>query len=503
MSEKQYFIGVNLSETHAFAVVVSELGENVAQSTAPFETPKNHLGKPLEKNDVENPLEQSCESWWRAVCKVLGHLTTQIRGKIDPKNLAGISVSSAPGHIAVVDRSGEPLYPAMMADDCRAEDQAIRLNGIGIEHVKKVGFPFRPSDALAKIVWIKENEPDIYENAIFVHQADYILGKLKGKMDVTNASIAITTGCDPEDDCWPDWLDYDMHLSIRERLPHLLETGKIVGNVTPSAAQNTGLPAGLPVVLGCSSQTAAFLASGARRPGDFFTTFGGIMQIDGISNNIIQYSHNIVKMNRLPEQEWFFSTQTNTGTEWINVWFTEEFAKENINTVERLLPSRYLAYPNVRRGEIFPFNSNSAEGFISPATDNRPVQFAACVQGTALVERLIYQTIDDLTDNASPGNIYTIGDWCDSDVWMQCRSDISGRILHRLMHSHGAGFGTAFAAAIGTRFGSLQEASDAMVHIERSFYPNTEKSAAYKECYENFINTMEEQGYLLQQMALR
>ncbi|MDR1384819.1 MAG: hypothetical protein LBJ67_13375 [Planctomycetaceae bacterium] len=503
MSEKQYFIGVNLTETHAFAVVVSELGETVTQSTSAFETPKNHTAKTIDKGEAGNICEQSCESWWRAVCNALGHISTQIRGKIDPKNLVGISVSSEPGHIAVVDRSGNSLYPAMMAVDSRAEDQTIRLNGMGQEHVKKVGYPFRPTDALAKIVWIKENEPDIYENAIFVHQADYILGKLKGKMDVTNSSIAITTGCDPEEDCWPDWLDYDMHLSVRERLPQLAKTGQLVGYVTPIVSQNTGLPVGLPVVLGCSSQTASFLASGARNMGDFFTTFGDVMQIDGISQNIIQYSRNIVKMNRLPEHEWFFSTQTNTGTEWINVWFNEQVAKENIGTVERLLPSRYLAYPNVRRGEIFPFNSNSAEGFISPATDNRPVQFAACIQGTALMERLIYQTIDDLTDNSSPGNIYTIGRWCESDVWMQCRSDITGRVLHRLMHSHGAGFGTAFAAAIGTKFGSLQKASDAMVHIERSFYPNPEKSAAYRECYENFLATMEEQGYLLPQPILR
>ena len=482
------FIGVTLDDTRAYAIAVSENGAAIAETSSPYDLSKQHARKDF--------VEQSAESWWQSVCHALGHLTTLLSDSGYAKSsIQGISVSSSPSTIVIINRANETIYPAIMAQDARAEDQAVKLNFIGQEHVKKVGCPFRATDAIAKIVWFKENEPDLYENAVFAHQADYILGRLKGRIDITDPTLASHTGFDPIENCWPDWLDYDMHLSVRERLPQIGQTGHCVGKVLPEIARQTGLPPGLPVILGCNSQTAAFLGSGAKKAGDFFTTFVETMHIDGISNRNIIYPNSIVKMNRLPGREWFFSTNTNTGTEWVNTWFNEQFAAENVEQVAQLLPTKYIAFPNVRHGEIFPFNSNSAEGFISPATDNRLVQFAACIQGTALVERMIYQVIDEMADNTDMGCVYTIGPWCRSNIWMQCRADITERVIHRLSHTRGADFGTALVAAMGTKYHSLEEASDAMVRIEKSFYPNPERVAGFKECYAQFLTTMEEQGY--------
>jgi len=487
------FLGIHLDDANAFVIGVSDEGQTVAQTSCPFDLTSHQPPKDC--------LEQPCECWWQAVIHALWYLTSELR-KLGhtPDQIKGISVSSPPGTIVIINRTGESLYPAIMADDVRAEEQAARLNLVGQEHVKKVGSSFRPTDALAKIVWFKEKEPDIYENAVFAHQADYIVGKLKGRIDTTDPTLASTTGCDPCDNCWPDWLDYEMHLSVRERLPVIGQTGSLIGNVTSEAARLTGLPAGLPVLLGCNSQTATFLGSGVKKPGDLFTVFDETMQIDGISRNILRYSlQNTVKMNRLPDTQWFFSTQTNTGSEWINVWFNEQYALDNIGQVDELLPTKYLAFPNVRRGEIFLFNSNSAEGFISPATDDRLVQFAACIQGTAFVERMIYQKINELAENKDTelGNIYSIGPWCKSDIWMQCRADVTERVVHRLPGTHGADFGSAIVAAMGTHFHSLEEASNAMVHLEQSFHPNPQRMAAFKEHYANFLTTMQEQGYLV------
>ena len=488
----QLFIGVNLDDTGVSAIAVSGVGAPLAESTCPFDLAKHQSSKEF--------IEQPCESWWQACCFALGYLMNQLGNQGHSSNqLCGISVSSPPGSIAVLSRGGESLSPAIMANDARAEEQATRLNFIGQEHVRKFGNPFRATDAIAKIVWIKEEEPDIYENAVFAHQADYIVGKLKGKIDVTDPTIALTTGCDPCDNCWPDWLDYDMHLSVRERLPNIGQTGTPVGRVTSEAAQVTGLPAGLPIILGCNSQTAEFLCSGAKKPGDIFTIFDETMQIGGITRQLLRYpqNQNIVKMNRLPDLQWYFSTRSNTGTEWINVWFNKQYASESIEPMNQLLPTHYLAFPNVQRGEVFPFNSNSAEGFISPATDNRLVQFAACIQGTAFIERMIYKKVDEMADNTDLGNIYTIGPWCQSDIWMQCRADITERIVHRLPLTHGADFGTALVAAIGTKYRTLEEASHAMVHIEKSFYPNPAQMTLFKDHYAEFLTTMEEQGYML------
>ena len=494
MSEQkasQCFLGVNLDDTKVSAMAVSDGGQILAESSCDFEQTKPH--------SVKGYIEQSSETWWQSACHALGHLTTQLRQRnCELDRLKGISISSHPGSIAIINNAGESIYSAIMASDARGDEQAERLNIIGLDHVRKVGRPFRSTDAIAKIVWFKEAEPDLYENAMFVHQADYIAGKLKGCTDVTDPSLASTTGCDPFDNCWPDWLDYDMHMSVRERLPRFAQTGQLVGYVTLDAARSTGLPPKLPVIQGCNSQTAAFLSSGVKKTGDFYMIFDETMRIDGITRQMIHYPQNIVTMNPLPEKQWFFSTQSNTGTEWINVWFSEPYAEENIAQVDGFLPTKYLAFPNVRRGEIFPFYSNSAEGFISPATDNRLVQFAACIQGTTFIERMIYRKIDTMTENSDDiGDIYTFGPWCRSDKWMQCRADATERIVHRLPETHRADFGAAVVAAMGTKFRSLKDASESMVHIDQSFYPNPERTSIFKEYYAEFQTTMEEQGYLV------
>ena len=490
-TSKKHVIGVDLKSDQVVVSAVSETGEIAVETSCAYDFPKS-------QQQAKGKHEQDPDIWWNAVCFALGHLVSQLHTKgITHEQLCGISVTSLIGNLVTLNRSGHILIPAIMHDDQRAADQAIRLSMIGNEFCKKIGRPFKTEDVIAKIVWAKDELPDIYENAIFVHQSDYILGRLKGSVDVTDASASKLTGYDSIDNCWPDWLDYDMHLSVRERLPKVGSLGQIVGEVTASAAKQTGLPAKLPVVLGGTSDIAGLLASGARQSGDFFTQFDETLTISGVSSALIHYPHGIVATNRLPNNLWFFSANTNTGTEWIDVWFSQQLANEYIKTIDTLLPSRYIAYPNVRKGELFPFCSNSADGFISPATDNRPVQFASCLQGTAMTERLAYHYIDKVCDNQNAGQVFTIGKWCDSDVWMQCRADVTERVIHRLSHSHNSSFGAAMIAAMGALYNqSIQETSEAMVKVDQSFYPNPEKMFTYKEYFALFQNTMQEQGYL-------
>ena len=486
------FLGVHLAADRVNACAVTQTGEILCETNAQYAQQHRSAGA------IKGASEQDCEVWWDASRLAIGQLVNQLRPKVaNPSQLKAICVCGDPGAILILDRAGETLMPALLEDDVRAVDQVTSLNYLGAEHCKKMGIQFRAEFALAKIAWIKDNLPELYENAFFAHPTDFVLGRLKGGIDCTEYSLAVRTGCDLIDECWPDWLDYDMHLGVRDRLPKLVSLGQPVGKVTQKASSLTGLPVGVPVVMGTTSDTASFLASGARREGDFYTVLHSGMSISGISPTMLNFASGQIRSFKLPNHNWLFTTDSKTGAEWIKVWFSESAFEELEAESHSLLPSDYLAYPNARKGETFPFSSSSAEGFISPATDNRVVQFASCLQGTALFERLCYQKLDQLAGlRGSHGDVYSGGVWSASDSWMQCRADMTGRVNCRMVGRAEAAFGAAMMGAMGVHFKSFEEAAATMLSVEKMFFPNSELATAYTERFQNFMALMGEQGHI-------
>ena len=488
-SPSAVFIGVNLTSDRVDAIAATEQGEVLAESSAP-------LVRKRTGNTKGGFLEEDAESWWNATRMALGHLVSQLQKDTSPNQLKAIAVSGEPGDLVIVNRQGNPVMPAILAEDTRAFDYVKTLNMYGRDHCNKLGFQFRAEDPLAKIAWLKDNDPKLYEDACFIHQADFIVGRLKGLPDVTEFSFAARTGCDSIDGCWPDWIDYDMFLSARDRLPLLMHLGEKVGTISDKASAATGLPKGMAVVMGTSSVTAAFLASGARKEGDLHTILAKQLSITGISSAMIRSPQDQIRVNKLPNRKWTFSVNSQTGTGWITAWFPEGTFAELEPASANQLPCKYLAYPNVAKEETFPFVSSSAGGFITPATEDRKIQFVSCLQGTALFERYCYQKLNRLAGTTeTPGDIYTGGEWSSSDVWMQCRADVTGRINRRMRGRSSAAFGSAMIAALGSAFQSLEDVADAMLAVDATFFPNPQTHTQYTELYAHFCDLMSEQGH--------
>ena len=481
------FLGIDLGTSGVNTVAVAENGNIIAETTVPYDLPI----EPQTKGRHEQP----AKAWWNATRMALGQLNGKLRAqKVSASQLAAISADATSGTIVPLSLSGAPQMSAMMYNDFRAVDQVAMLNAMGKEHCEQMGYTFTPDFSLAKIIWYKEQYPDRYEETIFAHQGDYILGLLKGKIDTTDYSSALKSGCDLIEEIWPDWLDYDMHLAVREHFMKLVPPGTQIGKVSRAASEATGLPVNLPVVAGASDGTAGFISSGARRPGDFNTSLGTTLIFKAISSKICRHAPCGIYSHKLPDGRWLPGASSNTGSEWVTQWFNEKDPPAMDALVADLLPTQYMAYPMVRKGERFPFVSNSAEGFISPATDNRKVQYAACLQGTAMLEKLSYQIFDKMMGTID-GEVYTTGKGSSSDAWVQIRADVNERVYHRPI-SIKASFGAAMLAAMGVQFSSLAEASDSMVRLERTFEPNPEKTLAYRECFEQFRESLEEQGYM-------
>jgi xylulokinase len=483
-SDEALFLGIDLGTGGVRTILVTERGSVVGTTSVAFDA---DALAPQEGRHEQQP-----EMWWNAVCRAASATIAKLDAK-DRQRLTAVAVDGTSGTLVAVDKGGTPLRPAMMYNDPRASSEAAALNAAAGDFCTKLGYQFNASFALTKIAWLRSREPAVFERTLrFLHQADFVVEQLTGEPATTDYSNALKTGYDLIDESWPAWID--SHLGVAARLPRVVAPGAAIGTISAQAAQQTGLPQGLSVVAGASDGTAAFLASGARRPGDYNTTVGTTLVFKGISSQICRHPDGLIYCHKLPGGWWLPGAAGNTGAEWIGSLFPGADVQALDATAQSRLPNDCLAYPLVRKGERFPFLAPTAEGFFAPEPSDSADRYAACLQGVGLVERLAYQVLDQAT-GVSGGEVFSTGGGSRSDVWTQCRADATGRTIHRPVCGESA-FGAAVLAASGSLYGSIAEAIKRMVRIERSFEPAAELVSLYDQRFDRFCAELRERGYL-------
>jgi len=477
-------------------MLCSVAGEVLAVSAVPLaaDSPSSPGSTIASASSGAKVHEQSPHAWWDAVQLAVRQTMDRaehLRGA--PLEIAGVCVDGTSGTIVALDAANRPTRAAIMYNDARSAAEGTELTSAGGDHCAKLGYRFDASFALAKILWIARHEPEVWRRtARVVHQADYIVGQLSGEFSTTDYSNALKTGYDVVDERWPTWISqFD---GISERLPRVVAPATEIGRISASAADATGIPQGVAIFAGATDGVAACLASGLRDFGDYNTTLGTTLVFKGISPNLVRHPDGWIYSHKLPGGAWLPGAASNTGAAWIADWFAREDPRQLDLAAAPLLPPRTLAYPLVGRGERFPFVAPNASGFVVPETGDVAERFAACLAGTAMIERLAYQVLDQAC-GVSGGAIYSTGGGSRSDVWMQCRADATGRPIHRPATAESA-FGSAILAAAGAHFANLAEAVRQMVRIERTFEPNRAATAAYDELYGRFLAELTRRGEL-------
>ncbi len=437
--------------------------------------------------------EQNPESWWNAFCTACQKLVQTVGQKGIPlKYIRTVCIDGTSGTLVCLNEKGAPVRDAIMYNDPRGKPQAEHLNAITSDHCAAHGYRFASSYALAKILWLRENEPEIFNaTAHFVHQADFAVGRLCGNINVTDYSNALKTGFDLIHDHWPSWLDE--FPDIRVKLPETVPPGSAIGNVTPRASEETGLPVSAVVVAGATDGVAACLASGASRIGDTNVTLGTTLVFKRVSQEICSRPDGLLYSHKLPDGYWLPGAASNTGAEWTRALFPDEFFPEFDKRASAFLPTQTLSYPLVRSGERFPFLCPEAKGFCLPEPTTKEEKYASHLQGVALVERLALDVLDSATKQRGVV-VFATGTPSKSDAWTQLRADVTQRVYRRPQFPESA-FGSAILGAKHV-FGNLETAVNALVKIEKVFEPRKELAGVYDELFSRFCRILEDRNYL-------
>ena len=252
-----YLLGLDISTTGAKALLIAEDGHVVASCTTPqpISTPK-----PLWS-------EQNPSDWWDGIVQSIRQALSEAKAK--GSDIACIGLTGQMHGLVLLDAAGNVLRPSILWNDQRTQQQCDEMTErIGFERlIQLTGNRALTGFTAPKILWVRENEPDVYAKAAhMLLPKDYIRFKLTGEYAMDMSEASGTSLLDVANRRWSS--EVIQALGIPEAwMPTLCEGPDITGTVSAKVAELTGLAEGTPVVGGGGDQAAGAVGVGAVEPG--------------------------------------------------------------------------------------------------------------------------------------------------------------------------------------------------------------------------------------------
>ena len=431
------YMGIDIGTQGARCLVADAEGRIAASKSVPFER--------LNIATVPGWQEQSPQVWRRAAEAAISDCVAQLRrAGLDPDAVAALSIDGTSGTVVPLDAGGNPLTDGIMYNDPRAGEQAARVRAAMGRYEKKLGYAFGASFSLPRLLWLRENLPEVYDRtAVFAHQADYIAGLLCGEFGVSDDSNALKTGYDLMDRRWPEEIETALGID-RSRLPRVLRPGEPIGHVSRAAAERLGLSTATLVVGGSTDGYASALAAGAVKAGSWASIIGTTFVLKGVTASLVIDPSGSAYSHRLPSGEWLLGGASNLGGRVLNACAGEAGFAAMDAASEALIPTGVRCYPLPGRGERFPFVKPGCEPFyVGDVTGGR--LYPAVMEGVGLAERLAYDRM--LRLGCPVGDVIcTAGGACKSPLWLRIRASILNRRL-KVPRVVDAAMGSALLAA--------------------------------------------------------
>ncbi|TZF82535.1 FGGY-family carbohydrate kinase [Pedobacter sp. BS3] len=470
------FLGIDIGTQGARVVLLDEHGNVLGSSEEDFA---------LTGDSRE---EQSPVVWWDSCLRSL-QTVLKAAGAVTVK---AVSVTSTSGTVIPLDGNHEPLHNAIMYSDKRSAEVAKWCKQAAVDAGITGYLGFNASSGLSKMVWFVQQYPEkANQIALWIHAADFVIGKLSGRYNVTDYTNALKSGYDVKNENWPAYIYEQLPLK-KEWLQMVVPSGTPIGTITPELAGLLGLNNDVVVVAGMTDGCASQVASGAVNPGDWNTTIGTTLVVKGVTREEIIDPEDRLYCHRHPEGYWMPGGASNTGADWVSQEFSGMLDAVNAEAAT-LIPTGLMAYPLRQDGERFPFIAPQARGF-EPEGLTPAERFAANMEGVAYIERYAFELIEKLSGE-KVNAVYTAGGGSNSDVWLTIRSNVLNKPVYKMKHVTGA-VGAAILAASKTRFSSLGEATVALTQIEKEIHPDRELTQRYQKDYLRFVTMLAEKGYI-------
>jgi glycerol kinase len=437
-------------------------------------------------------VEQDSAVWQTGIGEALGSCAkVAAASEVEP---LCVSLTAQRSSVIPVDRDGLALHPAMMWQDrrCAALAQAMK------EHDRlvygKTGLKISPVFSAIKMTWLRRNRPDIWNKTYkMIGIQDWVLYLLTGRFVTDQTFGSRTNLLDLEKRCW----DPDL-LSLFEVEPgmlcELVAPGSIVGGLTATMAQATGLAAGLPVVSAGGDQQCAALGLGLFSGERAVSNTGTGSYLIGHSDRPALDAEMRLACNvsAIPGAYIVEAAVLTSGT--IYRWFTESIfggteasgdAFAAVNAAAASAPpgaNGLLLLPHFK-GCGSPYWDPEAKGvfFNLTLSSTRGEMARAILEGIAVEMKESLELLETLC--GSIASVSVSGGLTKSDLFNQIQSDIFDRPIVRFRNNEATSLGAWIAAAValgidGSHSGAFSRVSDLSSAL--SYRPNPALRATYQ-----------------------
>jgi xylulokinase len=392
-----------------------------------------------------------------------------------------------------VDAAGEPLVASVgLWSDKRpvAQVAAFARRGDADQLIAAAGNVPLPAWAGFKIAWFRDELPGVYERArAFVVAKDFVNLRLCGELATDPSEASGTFLADAATGEWSPALASALGVDPA-LLPPIAGSGQVIGGVLATVSEDTGLPAGTPVVAGGGDMLCQLLAAGVTRPGRF-------AEVAGTASIVACYAAAAHPDPRV------MSLRTVSGG-WANFgigdaagscmrWLAERFGSSGSY---RQLDAEAAAVPPSADGLLFfPYmlgertlgSAGSRGSFIGLTLEHGRGHLArAVMEGICFENR---RALDLLAaDGGAVGApLRCTGGGARSDLWNQIRADIYERQVSALAAGEGGIAGAAMLAGVGAGwYDNACSAAEILTRPGRHWQPRAEASARYRETYAAF-----------------
>ena len=498
----KYIMAHDMGTSSDKAVLVDFGGNIIATAAEPYPT------------FYPNPawVEQNPEDYWQAVCKASSRIINE--NGIKAEDVKGVVFSTQAQGIIPVDESGKVLYNNITWVDGRAEKQAQsimkKLGGKKI-FTMAAGTPIMGKDCIPKIVWLKEERPEIYKQTYKILDVNgYLKYKCTGKM-VTELSGASSYGLDLKK---KEWLGVMKLTGVdMEKLPPLVCSTDIVGGLLSEAAEPMALCPETPVFGGCDDVQAAAVGSGMCGDGDLHIYLGTSAWVAATSKTADKFMHGAAAIQSADREMNLIAGITESAGANIQWLCDEFFAREKeeygdgiykyMDDVIRTIPpgSDHLVCTPWMLGERCPVSSTTTRAtlFNINMVHTREHLMRAVYEGIGYNLRWILENYKQ-DYGFTCDNFRIIGGGALDDGWMQIIADITGKHFAVVKDPRNAGaVGVAVVALIG--LGELPgfEAAKDFVQIEKRYKPDSENKTIYDDLFQDYKNIYKslEKAYII------
>lgn len=494
---KVYFCGVDIGTSESKGVIIDEKANIIAYHACPHEMLSPKPG--YAEHDAE-------KVWYGELCEITKALIE--KSGVDPKEIASFGCSTIAPCCLPVDKDLNPLMNAMLYGvDVRASKEITYLSELlGEDHVlDRCGSPITSQSAAAKILWLKNNCPDIYNKAAyFLTGTSYLTAKLTGNVVIDRYTAAAFV---PAFDIGTNEYAEDLLKPICsiDKLAECRWTSDVIGHVTKQASEDTGLAEGTPVITGTADASAEAVSAGVIEAGD-------MLLMCGSSIFMIHVTDKPYRDRRIWTGPYLFDgtydvsagiSTTGTMTKWFrnnfakDLWEAEKNGGENAYAVlsreaENIEPGSggLMVLPHFS-GERTPINDPLAKGVIFGLnlTHTRGHVFNACMEGVGYGIRKHFDVFEER--GIKTDRVMAVGGGTKNEKWVQIISDIGGFTQTLPEVGVGAAYGDALLSALGIGFYKTPKEMTSSVKIKKEVTPcmvNYEKYAPYRKMYSSLYN---------------